>query len=115
MAATASQRKDPGHVTPMRDAIRRQRKAIIDYEDASGSLSSRTIWPFALVYFDDVRILAAWCELRSAFRHFRVDRVRGINLLEERYPERRHSLMKRWQEQDRDWRSLLTDSDATGR
>lgn len=111
-AATASKRTDPRHVAPMRNAIRRQRKAIIDYEDASGSLSSRTIWPIAVVYFDDVRILAAWCERRSAFRHFRVDRVRAINLLDERYPDRRYTLIKRWQDQDRDWRSILTVSDA---
>lgn len=112
IAATASERTDPPHVAPMRDAIRKQRKAVIDYEDVHGSLSSRTIWPIAIVYFDDVRILAAWCEHRAAFRHFRVDRIKATTSLEERYPERRHSLIKRWREQDRDWRSLLTVSDA---
>lgn len=112
IAATASERTDPPHVAPMRDAIRRQRKVAIEYADADGSLSTRTIWPIAIVYFDDVRILAAWCEYRAAFRHFRVDRVRVTTPLEERYPERRHSLIKRWREQDRDWRSLMTVSDA---
>ncbi|MDS7596301.1 YafY family protein [Agrobacterium tumefaciens] len=112
IAATASERTDPPHVAPMRDAIRRQRKVSIEYMDAQGTVSSRTIWPIAVVYFDDVRIVAAWCENRAAFRHFRVDRVRGTTLLEERYPERRHSLMKRWRDQDRDWRSFMTVSDV---
>lgn len=106
-AASLTERTDPPLVAPLRDAIRRQRKVTIEYEDGRGLVSSRTIWPIAIVYFDDVRVLAAWCEERSAFRHFRVDRIRAAITTEERYPERRHSLIKRWREQDKDWRSLL--------
>jgi predicted DNA-binding transcriptional regulator YafY len=115
VAATASERTDPAHVAPMRDAIRRQMKMSIDYQDAEGRTTQRTIWPIALVYFDDVRILAAWCEQRVAFRHFRVDRVSAASVLNERYPERRAVLIKRWQEQDRDWRAMLTVSDKAVR
>ncbi|WP_448045020.1 helix-turn-helix transcriptional regulator [Bradyrhizobium liaoningense] len=73
----------------MRDVIRRQCKVAISYEDAHGSLSDRTISPIAIVYFDEVRVLAAWCEHRSAFRHFRVDRLHLRTILDERYPGRR--------------------------
>jgi predicted DNA-binding transcriptional regulator YafY len=73
----------------LRDAVRRQRKLRIRYEGADGVVSDRTIWPIALVYFDDVRVLAAWCEGRSAFSHFRVDRLEVRELSEERYPGRR--------------------------
>jgi predicted DNA-binding transcriptional regulator YafY len=113
--ATASERTDPAHVAAMRDAIRRQMKMSIDYRDAEGSVTQRTIWPIALVYFDDVRILAAWCEHRAGFRHFRVDRVSAAAVLSERYPERRPVLIKCWREQDRDWRSMLTVSDKQPR
>jgi predicted DNA-binding transcriptional regulator YafY len=99
----------------LRDAIRRQRKVVISYEDAHGSLSDRTIWPIAIVYFDDVRVLAAWCERRSAFRHFRVDRLDLRTVSEERYPGRRQSIARRWRQQDRDWRSILTVSDTSRR
>lgn len=112
-AASVSERLDPPQVALLRDAIRRQRKLAIRYEDASGSPSERVVWPIVIVYFDDVRILAAWCEFRSAFRHFRVDRLEVRETLEERYPGRRQSIMTRWQQQDRDWRSLLTVSDAS--
>lgn len=115
VAASASERVDPPQAAMLRDAIRRQRKVAIRYEDAQGSLSDRIIWPIALVYFDDVRVLAAWCEKRSAFRHFRVDRVVVKAISEERYPGRRQSLVTRWQQQDRDWRSILTVSDAPAR
>jgi predicted DNA-binding transcriptional regulator YafY len=114
-AASASERVDPPQVAPLRDAIRRQRKVAISYEDAQGSLSDRTIWPIAIVYFDDARVLVAWCEHRSAFRHFRVDRLHIRTVLEERYPGRRQSLMTRWRQEDRDWRSMLTVSDTSTR
>jgi predicted DNA-binding transcriptional regulator YafY len=83
--------------------------------DAQGSLSDRTIWPIAIVYFDDVHALAAWCEHRSAFRHFRVDRLHLRTISEKRYPGRRQSIVTRWRQQDRDWRSVLTVSDTSTR
>jgi predicted DNA-binding transcriptional regulator YafY len=114
-AASTSELVDPPRVAQLRDAIRRQRKVLISYEDAQGALSERTIWPIAIVYFDDVRVLAAWCEHRSAFRHFRVDRLRLRTISDERYPGRRQSIVTRWRQQDRDWRSILTASDAPTR
>ena len=112
-AGSASRVTDAPQVALLRDAIRRQRKLAISYEDARGSLSDRTVWPIALVYFDAVRVLAAWCEQKSAFRHFRVDRLRLRAISEERYPGRRQSIVTRWRRQDRDWRSILTVSDAS--
>ncbi|MBB3950725.1 helix-turn-helix transcriptional regulator [Aureimonas jatrophae] len=111
-AASVSERLDPPQAALLREAIRRQRKVAIRYEDASGVASERVVWPIVIVYFDDVRVLAAWCERRSAFRHFRIDRLQVHQTLEDRYPGRRQSIMRRWQEQDRDWRSILTVSDA---
>ncbi len=110
-AASLSERVDPPEAALMRDAIRRQRKARIRYADARGAVSERIIWPIAIVYFDDVRVLAAWCEHRSAFRHFRIDRLHEATMLDERYPGCRQAIMVRWQQQDRDWRTILTVSD----
>lgn len=111
-AASPSLRLDPPQSKPLRDAIRTQRKVKIHYEDGHGAESERTIWPIAIVYFDDVRVLAAWCESREAFRHFRLDRLSITGLLEDRYPGRRHALVKAWRQQDRDWRALLPVSDS---
>ncbi len=111
--ASVSERADTPQVAQLRDAIRRQRKVSISYEDAQGALTDRIIWPIAIVYFDDARLLAAWCEHRSAFRHFRVDRLHLRTILAERYPGRRQSLLTRWRQQDRDWRSILTVSDTS--
>lgn len=79
----------------IRQAIRSEHKLQIQYRDDKGSESARVIWPFALGFFDSVRIVMAWCELREDFRHFRTDRIATLTL-GERYPRRRHALLKAW-------------------
>ncbi len=54
------------------------------------------MWPVAIAYYETVRLLAAWCELRQDFRHFRTDRVSEAEFLEERYPARRDILRSQW-------------------
>ena len=85
-------------VTLIRTAIRKERKLILSYQDASGGPTQRQIWPFALGFFEQVRVVVAWCELRNDFRHFRTDRISQISLTEERYPTRKRVLMKAWRE-----------------
>ncbi|SDN43488.1 Predicted DNA-binding transcriptional regulator YafY, contains an HTH and WYL domains [Methylobacterium phyllostachyos] len=84
---------DPGL---LRTAIRAERKLVLSYRDGAGSASERVVWPFALAYFDAVRILLAWCELRQDVRHFRTDRIAAAALLDGRYPKRRQALLKDW-------------------
>lgn len=38
-----------------------------------------------MAFFDRHRVLAAWCELRQDFRHFRADPVRSVTALIERW------------------------------
>ena len=63
--------------------------------------SKRTIWPFALGFFEKVRVVVAWCELREDFRHFRTDRIVVLNMTEKRYPRRRQAMLKEWRERER--------------
>jgi predicted DNA-binding transcriptional regulator YafY len=80
----------------LRKAIRTERKLQLAYRDASGALSYRIVWPFALAYFEQSRVLMCWCELREDFRNFRTDRIGAAELLESRYPKRRQALLKAW-------------------
>ncbi|AUH51182.1 transcriptional regulator [Chromobacterium sp. ATCC 53434] len=82
----------------LRDAIRRQSKLALRYRDADGGDSQRVVWPFALGFFEKTQVLAAWCELRQDFRHFRCDRIGRCDSLDERYPRRRQSLLKEWRQ-----------------
>jgi predicted DNA-binding transcriptional regulator YafY len=84
----------------VRKAIRAERKLSIRYRDNNGTESQRVIWPFALGFFDRVRMVVAWCELRQDFRHFRADRIAGLTPTELRYPRRRQALLKAWREQE---------------
>lgn len=82
----------------MRRAIRGERKVVITYRDLKGGDSTRTIWPFALGFFERSRVVVAWCELRETFRHFRTDRIQSLSVCEERYPQHRRALLKAWRE-----------------
>ena len=86
---------DAGLVS-IRAAIRAEHKLRIGYADGAGAPTVRAIWPFALAFFDQVRIVVAWCELRRDYRHFRIDRIRAIEATGERYPRRRQALLKEW-------------------
>lgn len=82
----------------VRQAIQRERKLFITYLDANEQQTDRLIWPFALGFFERTRVLAAWCELRQDFRHFRMDRLIKLEIQVERYPKRRQVLLKTWRE-----------------
>lgn len=84
----------------LRSAIRQEHKLVITYRDAGDADTSRTIWPFALGYFDHCRVVVAWCELRQAVRHFRTDRIVSVTAPGTRYPRRRHDLLKEWRQQE---------------
>ena len=82
---------------PIREAIRREHKLRIAYVSESGESTERVIWPIGLAFMEKVRVVAAWCELRNGFRHFRADRIRHLTPLRLRYPTRRAALVKQWQ------------------
>lgn len=82
----------------VRQAIRGERKLAISYRGPEGDETQRVIWPFALGFFDQVRMVVAWCELRQGFRHFRTDRIIDLAVQDIRYPRRRLALLKDWRE-----------------
>jgi predicted DNA-binding transcriptional regulator YafY len=85
----------------IRQAIRTERKLAIAYLGERKERTERVIWPFALAYFDRVRMVAAWCELRQGYRHFRTDRIAALSLADARYPRRRQVLLKEWRETEK--------------
>jgi predicted DNA-binding transcriptional regulator YafY len=89
-------RQDSFDVGKVRVAIRGQTKIRLTYCDETERSTERVVWPVAIAYFETVRLLAAWCELRQDFRHFRTDRVTEAAFLEERYPARRDILRSQW-------------------
>ena len=80
---------DPLHgerLESIRQAIGRRDKLRMDYVDAQNAPTQRTIWPLALYFWGGTWSIAAWCEIRSDFRTFRLDRVRTLGIAEP-YPD----------------------------
>jgi len=73
---------DPLHgerLEALRQAIAQRRKLLLDYTDAQQRDTQRTIWPLALYFWGGGWSIAAWCETRSDFRSFRLDRLRAMS------------------------------------
>lgn len=95
--------RTPTDLSMLRDAIREAKKLSFVYSDQAGRRSERTVRPLALVFYIESVVLAAWCELRSDFRHFRADRIVACSNLGERFDQEATALRRRW----RDCRRLL--------
>ncbi len=77
MDATARQR-----LQGLREAVQAQHKVHISYCDLQGITSQRTVRPLGCFYWGKVWTMAAWCESKSDFRNFRVDRIQTSDVLE---------------------------------
>jgi predicted DNA-binding transcriptional regulator YafY len=80
----------------LRAHIHAGRKVRLHYRDEAGRETVRVVWPVTVGYWDTVRLIIAWCELRADFRSFRTDRVASADFLLERYPERPQVLRAKW-------------------
>jgi len=98
MVTTESDRLD---LERIRRCIHEGEKLRIRYRDLSDQTSERIIWPISVAYFQTVRLLVAWCELRDAFRHFRTDRIAAVEFLAERHPTSAQALRAAWRQQER--------------
>jgi predicted DNA-binding transcriptional regulator YafY len=92
----------------VRDAVRSGNIVELVYHDETGHQTTRFVWPVSIGYFDVVRVLVAWCELREDFRAFRVDRIASLTLTGRAIPRARAVLKKQWlaQEQSRRQKGL---------
>ncbi len=61
------------------------RKLRIGYTRADGEESDRIVRPMALFFWGRAWTVGAWCELRGAYRNFRLDRMEGLRVLDERF------------------------------
>ncbi len=59
----------------IREALTERRRLTFDYVDEKGRPSERTVRPLGVFFWGRTWTLAAWCETRSDFRNFRIDRV----------------------------------------
>jgi predicted DNA-binding transcriptional regulator YafY len=85
----------------LRAAIRDESKLSIAYRDEAGNSSSRVVWPLVLIYYVDAAMLVAWCELRSAIRHFRADRITACHDHPEHFAGQGAKLISAWEQEQK--------------
>jgi predicted DNA-binding transcriptional regulator YafY len=96
-------------VSHVRQAIRERRKLRIAYVNSENKRTKRVIRPIAVAYFVEVTLIAAWCELRGDYRHFRVDRIAELTVLAETFSDQGGALLQGWLERrSRDYPNELT-------
>ncbi|MCV3272440.1 helix-turn-helix transcriptional regulator [Roseobacter sinensis] len=71
------------HMPTLRAAIRAKQKLRLTYTSKEARMTTRTIRPLHMEYWGRIWTLTAWCELRDAFRVFRVDLIETAEALPE--------------------------------
>jgi predicted DNA-binding transcriptional regulator YafY len=59
----------------LRQGLEARRVVHLHYQDESGAATRRDVRPLGLFYWGKSWTLVAWCELRTDFRSFRLDRI----------------------------------------
>ncbi|KAF7599182.1 MAG: DNA-binding transcriptional regulator [Candidatus Dactylopiibacterium carminicum] len=77
----------PAWLGPLREAIRARHIVHLDYSDAAGARSQRSVWPLGLFFWGAAWTLIGWCQLRDDFRHFRLDRMLTLDVGDESFPD----------------------------
>ncbi|WP_196139047.1 YafY family protein [Aliikangiella sp. G2MR2-5] len=71
----------------LRQAINKKCIVLITYRKLDDQVSQRKLWPLGMYYWGKVWTMVAWCELREAFRAFRVDRIESLQETGNNYQE----------------------------
>jgi predicted DNA-binding transcriptional regulator YafY len=69
----------------IRRAIADARKLGLVYASAQEATTERTIRPLGLYFWGGTWTVGAWCDLRSDYRNFRLDRIASVTTLDERF------------------------------
>ncbi len=57
----------------------------IEYTNEPNKTTNRLVEPFALLSTEENWLLVAWCRLRNDFRFFRLDRIKKLHVLTEKF------------------------------
>jgi predicted DNA-binding transcriptional regulator YafY len=69
-----------------REALLAKRRLHLKYANDKGEESERDVRPLGLFFWGKTWTLAAWCEMRTGFRNFRLDRI-GAATVGDRFEE----------------------------
>ena len=93
-------------IESLRAATRQEFAIDMHYRDEQDRSTKRQVLPLAIMFFDRALVLVAWCNLRSAFRSFRIDRIEHFDVTDQSFRPRRVGLL-------RTYRQILADQAAS--
>ena len=85
----------------IRHAVRTKNKVRFGYHSLQDQKTTRTVRPLCLSFFGPVWLLTAWCETREDFRNFRLDRMRRMKVLDERFADERGKRLSDYLQRER--------------
>lgn len=83
-------------IEALRHATRNEQVLSIDYVDAEDNRTQREIQPLAIVFFDRSLVVMAWCEMRSDYRSFRIDRIIEMTVTDRSFRPRRVPMLREY-------------------
>ncbi len=66
----------------------------IDYTNETNKTTSRLTEPFALISTQENWLMVAWCRSRKSFRYFRLDRIKKMEILSEKFTPHKMTLQE---------------------
>ena len=69
----------------LRNGCEQKRAVNIQYHSLESANTERCVYPLAIIGWRQSWMLLAWCELRRAYRNFRMDRIQRASLLEQTF------------------------------
>jgi predicted DNA-binding transcriptional regulator YafY len=79
----ASRQELRARLDSLHEAIDARRVVRLEYATPSGPATRRDVEPLCLAFWGQSWTLGGWCRMREGFRNFRLDRIGGLELLEE--------------------------------
>jgi predicted DNA-binding transcriptional regulator YafY len=77
--------KNSNNLSELQFALTNFHLTSIEYTNEANRTSNRLIEPFALLSTQEAWLLVAWCRLRKEFRYFRIDRIKKLQMLDEKF------------------------------
>ncbi|GIO68878.1 YafY family protein [Paenibacillus sp. FSL M7-1455] len=98
-----------GKLGLLRQAMEQSRRVRLQYINMNGTDSGRVVEPGRLILKGNVWYVQAYCLLRGDFRSFRLSRIQGIEVLDERFEPRELPPQEQY-----DWKPDWSEAAAVG-
>ncbi|MGF1923133.1 MAG: helix-turn-helix transcriptional regulator [Bacteroidia bacterium] len=86
--------RNSNNLSDLQYALTNFRVLKIAYTNEAHQTTERCLEPFALVSTQENWLLIAWCRLRSEFRYFRLDRIKKLEILSEKFEAHKMTLQE---------------------